>query len=67
MTKNEGKVEVQRDGERYVGQYCVRGGLVTVSYAGRQTRPTQTGGSSPEAIVQLLLLELVDAERVVRH
>jgi hypothetical protein len=56
-------VEAEVDGKRYAGSYEVsRGGIVTVRTPYRR-KSAQVGGSPPKVIAQMLLRELVRAER----
>ena len=58
-------VEVERDGNRYVGKYRVEGGIITVLYYGDGggDKATQVGNLEPERLARLLLLEIVAEKR----
>ena len=58
-------IEVERDGNRYVGKYRVEGGIITVYYEGDGggDKETQVGNSEPETLGRLLLSEIVAEKR----
>ena len=58
-------VEVEMDGNRYVGKYRVEGGIITVLYEGDGggDKETKVGNSEPETLARLLLSEIVAEKR----
>jgi hypothetical protein len=59
--RNEGFVEIERDGRTFKGEWRVDRGLITVRYVMRE-KTTQLGSETypPEQLARQLLSELVD-------
>ena len=54
----EGRVDVEHQGRTHYGRFVVDGKIIRVIYEGQQ-KSAQLGGSSPDLLARIMLLELV--------
>jgi len=54
-------ISIEIEGVRYDGRYGIHRGVMTVTYAGVDSKRTQVGGTPPEVLARMLLSELVQA------